>query len=107
MLVNGLDEILTATGMEPAHLRQQWSDDGLVEAHRENQQERYEPQQQAENGSGHVGFFSRPSLPARVRSNCGNESCNCLRVGCCDVRGTSTMSRPVGMSPRPRRKASR
>src|SRR5947209_8164776 len=101
------DEVLTATGIVAANLRQQWTQADLVEAHKENQQQHQELTQPLDELDHHGDSASRASFRATCFTSRGNERWSSSSVGSSDERGISTRSTPTGISCRASRNASR
>src|SRR5262249_21278768 len=107
VLAHGLDEVLAAAWLEAADRRQNRSQNEPVEpdaADQDGAQHEAERPQQPRN---HDFGPSCAILRATWRTSRGNDRFNSSSVGSSGLRGISTRSRPVGISWRVSRKASR
>src|SRR5262249_12133376 len=107
VLADGEDEVLAAARPEAADARQERADADLVEADGQDQQEGEQGAHPPQDDEDHDGRASRASLRAACATSFGSDRFSSASDGASEVRGISTRSRPVGISWRVKRNASR
>ncbi len=114
VLVHRRDHVLAAARLEPAHRGQDRPQANLIKAHSADQKYLQNIAERGQDLSDHGRRPScsgrggaTPTLRAACRTSRGSALFSSSNVGCSGRRGTSTRSRPTGISWRVRRNASR